>query len=434
MSSTSTTTIETIEKNKVKLTINVSPKEFQRGLQYAYNRNKGYIAIQGFRKGKAPRKIIERFYGKDIFYEEAVNHVLPGVYESAIDEHNIEPVYRPEINVKSMDEAEGAVLTAEVYVKPEVKIDGYHGLTYPITEIEPTEEDIQSRMQSEREKNSRTVTVDRPAEIGDILSINFTGYVDDEPFEGGEAEEYDLTLGTKTFIDTFEEQLVGHSAGDDVDVHVTFPADYGNEDLKGKPALFKVEVLEVQAKELPELDDEFAQDVSEFETLAELRDDITNKIRQEKEQQALTAKRTHLIQQLVEKAEMDIPEAMYTARVEEMTEELRYRLRQQGLDFEQYLSFSQMTLESLQETYKKPAKEEVEARLVLETIAKNEQFEVSDEEIRAHVEKIALPSQNADDILAELTEERKEALIQDLLNQKALDFVVDKAVAMEVMQ
>jgi len=431
--SSSASVFENIEKNKVKLTITISPEDFLKGLQFAYNRNKQHITIQGFRKGKAPRKIIERFYGKDIFYEEAVNHVLPDAYENAVEEHNIEPVYRPDINVESMDEATGAVLVAEVYVKPEVEIDGYHGLTYPIMETEPTEEDIQNRLQSEREKNARSVTVERPAEMGDIITINFKGYIDDEPFEGGEAEDYDLTLGTNTFIDTFEAQLVGHEVGDDVDVNVTFPDDYGKEEFQGKAALFKVEILEVQAREMPELNDEFAQDVSEFETLAEFRESLTNKIREEKENQASMAKRSNIVQQLIEKAVMDIPEAMYTARVEEMTEEMRFRLWQQGMELEQYLSFSQMTLTDLQKNYEKPAKEEVEARLVLEAIAKKEAFEASDEELREHIEKMAMPSQNVDEILSNLNEDRKENIIKDILNQKALDFVVDKAVAVEAV-
>jgi len=425
---------ENIEKNKVKLTITISPEDFLKGLQFAYNRNKQHITIQGFRKGKAPRKIIERFYGKDIFYEEAVNHVLPDAYEKAIDEHSLEPVYRPEIDVESMDEATGAVVTAEVYIKPDVEIDGYHGLTYPIMETEPTEEDIQNRLKREQEKNSRTVTVERKAEMGDVVTINFTGYIDGEPFEGGEAEDYDITLGTNTFIDTFEDQLVGHEAGDDVEINVTFPEDYGKEDVQGKPALFKVEVLEVQAKELPELNDEFAQDTSEFETLAELREDLVNKLREEKENQATMSKRSHIVKQLVEKAVVDIPGAMYTARVEEMTEEMRFRLWQQGMELEQYLSFTGTTLADLHKNYAPQAKDDVEARLVLEAIAKKEAFEITDEELREHIEKVSLPSQNVDEILNNLNDDRKENIIKDIQNQKALDFVVEKAVAIEPVE
>jgi len=425
--------VETVEKNKVKLTIEVSPDEFKKGLLYAYNRNKKDINIQGFRKGKAPRKIIEQYYGKEVFYEDALNHVLPDAYEKAIEENNIEPVYRPEIDVESMSETEGAIVYAEVYVKPDVEIDGYHGLTYPIIETEPTEDDIQNRLQSERERNSRTITVDRPAELGDVVSINFTGYVDDEPFEGGHAENYQITLGTKTFIDTFEDQIVGHSVGDDIDVNVTFPEEYGKEELQGKPALFKVEVLEIQAKELPELNDEFAQDVSEFESLEEFRADLREKIKKEKEEQALASKRATIMQQLVEKAEMDIPEAMYTARTEEMVQEMRFRLWQQGMELEQYMNYTGMTLDTLKENYLPMATEDVQARLVLGAVAKKENFEITDEEIVEHVKKIS-PNQEddyAEKFVSELTEDRRKNICEDLQNQKALDFVLEKAVALE---
>lgn len=433
MSSTVSSTVEQLEKNKVKLTIQISPEEFQKGLQYAYNSNKNEITIQGFRKGKAPRKVIERHYGKEVFYSEAVNHLLPDAYEKAVEDNSIEPVYRPEIDVESMDEATGAVFTAEVYVKPEVSIDEYYGLTYPIVDTEPSEEEIESHLKSEQEKNSRTVTVDRPSEIGDILSINFTGYIDDEPFEGGHAEDYGITLGSKTFIDTFEDQLVGCSVGDDVDVNVTFPEDYGKEELAGKPALFKVEILEIMAKELPEVNDEFAQDVSEFETLQEFKEDIINKIREEKEQFALDSKSANIVQQLIEKAEMEVPEVMYTARVEEMTTDLRYNLASNGLNLDQYLNISRMTLDDLHQKYEQPAKESVDSSLVLEAVAKKEQLEASDEELREHLEKILPPSSSIDDIIEKLSESRKKDIIQDILNQKALDFVLDKAVAIEEM-
>jgi trigger factor len=422
---------EKVEANKIKMTVKVEPAEFKRGLQFAYDRNKHRMNIQGFRKGKAPRKMIERLYGKDIFYDEALNHILPDIFEAAIEENNLEPVYRPEIDVESMDEAEGAVFLAEFFIKPEVEISDYYGLTYPIIETEPTEEEVEDYIQSEREKNSRTVTVDRPSEIGDIITINFTGYVDDEPFEGGHAEDYELTLGSKTFIDTFEEQLVGHVAGDDIDVNVTFPEDYGKEDLSGKPALFKVEVLEVQAKEMPEIDDNFAQDVSDFDTLEEYKQDIIKQLREENEKEALYAKRAAIVEKLVEKAVMDVPEVMYTARVEEMTTEMRYTLMRRGLDLERYLQFSGMTLEDMQEGYQKPAKEEVDGRLVLEAVAIKEGFEVSDEEFEEQIRKMTPDEEQAKKMLSDINKDYKKDVINNILTQKALDFVVDKAVGME---
>jgi len=422
---------EKIEANKIKMTVKVGPAEFKKGLQFAYNKNKNRMDIQGFRKGKAPRRMIERLYGKDIFYDEALNHVLPDVFEKAIKENNLEPVYRPEIDVESMNEAEGAVFLAEFFIKPEVEISDYYGLTYPIIETEPTEEDIENYIQSEREKNSRTITVDRPSEIGDIVTINFTGYVDDEAFEGGHAEDYELTLGSKTFIDTFEEQLVGHVAGDDADINVTFPEDYGKEDLKGKPALFKVEVLEVQAKEMPETDDNFAQDVSDFDTMEEYRQDINKQLREENEREALHTKRAAVLEKLVEKAVMDVPEVMYTARIEEMTREMRYNLMRRGLDLERYLQLSGMTLEDMQAGYQKPAKEEVDGRLVLEAVALKEGLEISDEEFEEQIKKMAPDEEQAENMLSNMNEDYKKDIINNLLTQKALDFVVDKSVGME---
>ena len=432
--STADNAVEVIEKNKVKLTFNITPEEFKKGLQFAYNRNKNRINVQGFRKGKAPRKIIERFYGSDIFYDEAINHVLPDAYENAIDEHNIEPVYKPEIDVESVDENDGAVLVAEIYVKPEVTLGEYKGLTYTKTDTEPTEEEIDGRLAAEQDKNARTVTVDRPAQMGDVVTINFTGYIDDEPFEGGHSKDYELTLGSKTFIDTFEEQLVGCSAGDDVDVNVNFPEEYGKEELQGKPALFKVEVLEVQEKELPALDDEFAQDVSEFETMQEFRDDLISKMREQKENMALAAKRTEVVNQLIKNAEMDIPDVMYKARVDEMTDELSRRLWQQGLGLEQYLNFSQSSVEDLQESYQEPAEEDVKSKLVLEAVAEKEQIEVSDDDIKTFMEKILLPNQNLEDLMKDLTDKRKKLISNEIAITKALDFVVDNAVGVEPVE
>ena len=432
MSASTATNVEQLEKNKIKLTFSVGPEKFLEGLKHAYNRNKNYIAVDGFRKGKAPRRVIERLYGKEVFYDEAINFVLPDAYEEAIDAHGIEPVYKPHVHVESVDEAEGAVFTAEVYVKPEVQVEGYHGLSYPKAETEPTEEDVQNYLQSEREKNARMVTVDRPAEMGDLVALNFDGSIDGVPFEGGKAEDFELTLGSKSFIGTFEDQLVGTSVGDDVDVNVTFPEDYHVEDLAGKPALFKVEILDVQAKEMPELNDEFAQDVSEFETLAEFRQDITETVRKNKEAAATQGKRMHVLQQLVDKAVMDVPEAMYTARIDEMVEDMRYQVGQRGLPLERYLEMLQMTEESLRESYQLAAKEEVEGRLVLEAVSKAEKLEVSDEEYREHVEKMAAQMhRNPEEIMENIHPERKKDFIQDILNQKALDFVVEKAVAVD---
>lgn len=424
--------LETIEKNKIRLTFEVGPDRFREGLLYAYHKNKGHVSIPGFRKGKAPRKVIERTYGKDFFYDDAVNHLLPDAYEKALDENAVTPVYKPSIRIEEANEDTGIKFIAEVYIKPEITVDGYYGLTYTKTETEPTDSDIQAKLQAEREKNARLISADRPSEMGDIVSINFTGYVDDEPFEGGNGENYDLTLGSHTFIDTFENQLTGHVPGDDVDVNVTFPEDYGHETLAGKLALFKVEILDVKKREYPDIDDEFAQDVSEFDTLAEYREDISSKIREEKIKRADMEKRSQVVAQLVQKTTMDVPEVMYRARAEEMLEDLKFRLSQQGMTLELYLQFTQMTEEKLLENYAKPAHEDVDATLVLEAVARQEALAVTDDEFNAHIEQMAGRNGfTAEKLLERITPDRRKEIEQDLLNQKALEFILEKAVAVE---
>jgi len=435
--SAANTVVERTEKNKVKLTFAVSPEEFKKGLQFAYNKNKNSISIQGFRKGKAPRNVIERYYGKEYFHDEAINHVLPDAYEQALEEQGLDPVYRPEIQVESVDESTGIVFIAEVYVKPEVTIDGYRGISYKKAEIDPTEEEIEKRLQQEMEKNARTITVDRPARNGDIATINFVGYLKHEngeltPFDGGEGNDYELALGSKTFIDNFEDQLVGHSVGDDVDVHVTFPEEYTKEEFSGKPALFKVEILEIQAKELPELNDEFAQDVSEFDTLAEYRQNILESMKDEKEQQSTIEKQNYIIGQLVKMAVMEVPEAMYTARIDEMIVDLIRRLDYQGIELRQYMLFNNLTEDTLRDSYKTMAKNEVDSSLVLEAIAKKENFEISRQELIEYVEINSKHlKEPAEKFIDSLSYRRKLDLEQDLLIQKALDFVEVNAVAVD---
>ncbi len=275
--------LEQLEKNKVKVKFTVTPERFREGLQYSYKKNKNSITLPGFRKGKAPRKLIERMYGKDVFHQDALDYVLPKAYEDACEELLLEPVYRPNISLDEADEDTGAVFTAEIIVKPEVSIDGYYGVTYNKFDKTVTDSDIQEKLQQEREKNARQVSVDRPAEMGDLLTIDFTGYIDGEPFENGEGKDYDLTLGSHKFIDTFEDQLVGHSVGDEVEVNVRFPDEYHQPEFSGKDAMFEVEILDIKAKEYPELDDEFAQDVSEFDTLAEYCEQLSELIAKKKD-------------------------------------------------------------------------------------------------------------------------------------------------------
>jgi len=425
-------TLETLEPAKLKFTVTISPEAFREGLQLAYNKNKGRFNVQGFRQGKAPRKMIEQMYGREVFYEDAMNELLPDAYESALDEHNIEPVYRPELEFGSTSETEGAVFYATVYIRPEVEVDGYYGLTYPKVDIEPTEDEILNVIAAEQEKNANQESVDRPAEMGDVVIINFKGYIDDVAFEGGEGFEHSLTLGSKNFIDTFEEQLVGHKPGDDVVVNVTFPEEYHSPDYAGKAAKFEVEVIDVRSKNLPELNDEFASNVSEFETLAEYREDVSKKIKASKENNLDNVMASSIVKQLVEKAKMDVPEAMYLARVDELLEDIAANMKRQGMDMEMYMRFTQSTPESIRESLRPRAEEEVKNILALEAVATKEAMTISDEEFIENIAKMTMQEKEEAAKLAEtIHPNRRKVLERSMLCEKALDFLKEKAIAVD---
>ena len=430
---TFTSEFEKVETNKIKLTINVSPESFRAGLQAAYSKNKHYFDLPGFRKGKAPRIMIEQMYGRDIFHEDAVSIVLPEAYEQALEQHEIEPAYKPEeITPGEMSEATGANFTVLVYIRPEATIDGYYGLTYPKMETEATESDIQEALRAEQEKNARQVSVDRPAELGDITTINFTGYQDGEPFEGGAGEDFDLKLGSNQFIPGFEDQLVGHVVGDDIKVEVTFPEEYGHETLAGKPAVFEVEILDVKANELPEINDEFAQDVSEFETLAEYREDLAKNITERKTNQLESNKRMHLLQQLAQMAEMDVPNAMYQARLDDSWESFKRQVEGHGMDVESYLRFSNLTEEAMRASWQAQAKFDVDSQLALEAVAVKENMTASDEEFKEHLGTMTgMEGDAIDKLVAEVTPARRKELERDIICKKALDFVAEKAIAVD---
>jgi len=424
---------EKLEPNKIKITIAISPESFREGLQAAYNKNKRYFDLPGFRKGKAPRKMIEQMYGRDIFHEDAVGIVLPDAYEQALDQHDLDPVYKPEeITPGEMSEATGAVFHAIVYVRPEVAIDGYYGLTYPKMETEATESDIQEALRAEQEKNARQVSVERPAQLGDTTTINFTGYQDGEAFEGGAGQDFDLKLGSNQFIPGFEEQLVGREVGDDVKVEVNFPEEYGHESLAGKPAVFEVEILDVKANELPEINDEFAQDVSEFESLAEYREDLAKKITERKISQLDTSKRMHLLQQLSQKAEMDVPEAMYKARIDDSWDSFKRQVESHGMDVESYLRFSNLTEETMRASWAGQAKFDVDSQLALEAVAAKEGMTASDDEVKEHLGVMTgLEGDALDTLVADVTTARRKDLVRDILCKKAMDFVTEKAIAVD---
>ena len=335
-----------MEKNKAKLTIEVSAEDLDKAMQNAYQKAKGRISIPGFRKGKAPRKMIEQMYGKGVFLEDAVNALIPEHYSKALAECELEIVSQPTIDITQAEPGKAFIFTAEVAVKPEVTLGDYKGVEVPKTEITVTDEDVEAELKKEQEKNSRTVTVeDRGAENGDITTIDFEGFVDGIAFEGGKGENHPLEIGSHSFIDTFEDQLVGHNAGDEVEVNVAFQEKFQAADLAGKPAVFKVKINEIKAKELPELNDEFASEVSEFDTLAEYKESLKNDLEKKKQDEAKRTKEDEAIQKIIDKSKMEIPEAMIETQCENMVNEFAQRLAQSGLSMEQYMQFSGMTID-----------------------------------------------------------------------------------------
>ncbi len=427
-------TVENLEKNKIKITFSISPEKFEEGIQKAYNKNKGRFDLPGFRKGKVPRKFIEMNYGKEIFFEDAINIVLPEAYDNAVKENNLDTVSRPEIGVTSVSAEEGAVITAEVYIKPEVTVNNYKGLTYKKFNETATDEEINAEINSAREKNSRIISIeeDREAQMGDIVVIDFEGFIYDKPFEGGKADNYELTLGSHTFIDNFEEQIVGKKIGDEFEVLVKFPNDYGKEDLQGANAKFKVFLHEIKFKELPELNDEFAQDVSEFDTLEEYKNDIIAKIESKKKEQSSSDKENQIIKALVENNPIDLPESMVESQVDSMINDFARRLQSQGMNLETYLKYTGMDENAFRESYKPMAEAQVKGRLCLEAIAKTENFAISDEEYEAEVERIASTYQmEKEKLLSVIQEKEKESLIEDLQIKKALDLVITSAKEVE---
>jgi trigger factor len=421
--------VEKLEKNMAKLTIEASAEEFEKALQKAYLKNKNKINIQGFRKGKAPRAIIEKMYGPSIFYEDAANEIIPESYEKAANESGLDIVSRPEIDVVQIEKGKPFIFTAQVAVKPEVTLGEYKGIEVEKKEIEVTEEEIMDKMNKEREQNARMITVDdRAVQDGDITVIDFEGFVDGEAFEGGKGENYSLTIGSHSFIDNFEEQLIGKSIGEEVEVNVTFPEEYHAKELAGKPALFKVTVKEIKVKELPELDDDFAQDVSEFDTLDEYKESIKNTIKESKEKEAKIAKENEVVDKIIENATMDIPEPMIDFQVNQMADEFAQRLQSQGLSVQQYFQFTGMDVNKFLESLKPQAVKRIQTRLVLEAVAKAENITASDEDLEKELNEMASIYQMEVEKLKEVIgDKEKEQMKQDIAVQKAVDFVTEQA-------
>ena len=421
--------VEKMEKNMAKLTIEVAAEDLEKAMQNAYQKAKGRISIPGFRKGKAPRKMIEQMYGKGVFLEDAVNALIPEHYSKALAECELEIVSQPTIDITQAEPGKAFIFTAEVATKPEVTLGDYKGVEVPKTEITVTDEDVDAEIKKEQEKNSRTINVeDRGAQLQDVVTIDFEGSVDGVPFDGGQATEYPLTLGSNTFIPGFEDQLVGAKVGDDVDVKVTFPEEYQAKELAGKEAIFKCAVKKIEAKELPELDDDFAKDVSEFDTLAEYKEHIKTNLVERKENEAKRAKEDAAVDKAIENAQMDIPEAMLLTQCRQMLDDFSRRMQSQGLSMDQYFQFTGMTADKMMEDMKPQALKRIQTRLVLEKVAEVENIQPTEEEVNEEISKMAEAYKMEADKLKELLGERElEQMKKDMAVQKAVTVIADAA-------
>ncbi|MBQ9767746.1 MAG: trigger factor [Lachnospiraceae bacterium] len=421
--------VEELGKSMVKLTIEVAADEFEKALETAYQKNKNKLSVQGFRKGKAPRSVIEKMYGVGVFYEDAANEAMPDAYEKAAVECGLDIVSRPEIDIVQIEKGKEFIFTATVAVKPEVTLGAYKGVEVDKVEVTVADEEIDAELARVREQNARILSVeDRPVADGDEAVIDFEGFVDGVPFAGGKGEDYKLVIGSHSFIDTFEEQLIGKNIGEEVEVNVTFPAEYHAEELAGKPAMFKVNIKGITAKELPELDDEFAVDVSEFDTLAEYKEDIKKNLLEKKEKEAKFAKEDAVVDKIIEAATMEIPDAMVDTQTRQMAEEYAQRLQMQGLNLEQYFKFTGMNANSFMENLKPQALKRIQCRLVLEAVVKAENIEVSDEEFDKELDTMAQSYRMEKEKLAELiSDKEKEQIKMDIAVQKAVDVVRDAA-------
>ena len=421
--------VEKLEKNMVKLTIEATAEEFEAATEKAYLKNRNRLTVQGFRKGKAPRKIIEKMYGKEIFYEDAANDIIPDAYEKAAEESELELVSQPDIDVVQIESGKPFIFTATVAVKPEVTLGEYKGIEVKKQDTTVTDDEVTAELERVRDQNSRLVAVeDRPVKDQDQTTIDFEGFVDGVPFEGGKATDYSLTIGSHSFIDNFEEQLIGKKIGEEVEVNVTFPEEYQAKELAGKAAMFKVVIKEIKEKELPELDDEFASDVSEFETLEEYKEDLKGKLLETKEKEAKRAKEDEVVDKIIENATMEIPEPMIDTQVRQMAEEFAQRLQQQGLSLEQYFQFTGMDSKKYIETLQPQAMKRIQSRLVLEAIVKAENITASDEELEKEIKDMAAMYQMEYEKLKDIVgDKEKEQMKMDIAVQKAVDLIAYEA-------
>ena len=421
--------VETLEKNLVKLTVEVPVEDVEKSIEKVYQKEKNKIQLPGFRKGKAPRKMIEKMYGADVFLVEAVNELVPGAYEEACKEVEKDIVSQPQIEYTQVEPGKSVIFVATVAVKPEVTLGEYKGLEVASEPVEVTEDEILAELKKEQDKNSTTITVeDRPVADGDVIELDFEGFIDGVAFEGGKAENFPLTIGSGSFIPGFEEQLIGTALGEEKEVNVNFPEEYHAKELAGKPAVFKCKVNSIKTKELPELDDEFASEVSDFETLEEYKADIRAKLTEQKEKAAKTAKEDALVEKAVEGATMDIPDLMIESQARSMVQDFAQRLQQQGLSMDQYMQYTGSTVEKMIEESKEQAKKRIESRLVLEAVAAAEGLTASEEDVEKEIEDLAKSyGMEVDQIKPYVTEDQKEQMRENIAVQKALDLMYEQS-------
>jgi trigger factor len=422
--------IEKMEKNVATIKIEVSSEDFKKAVAQAYQKNRGKFNIDGFRKGKAPQKIIENRYGKNVFYEDAIDLAFPEAYVEALKEHDIDAVSRPAMESIDAIGEEGLKMTVSVAVMPEVELGDYKGQEIETLSYEPTEEDVNDELAKMQDQNSRIVSSeDGEAKEGDTVTIDFEGFIDGIAFDGGKAEGHSLTLGSQTFIPGFEEQLVGTKKGDEIEVKVTFPEDYHADDFAGKEAVFKVAVNEVKVKEMPELDDEFAKDVSEFDTLDELKEDLKKKIKERKEKEAADSAKVKVVDGAVSSAKFEIPDQMIEEDMEKSLKDFEYQLKMQGIDMEDYFKYTNMDRNKLVEEVRADSQKKIERDLVLTKITEAESIEATEEEIAKEIEEqAAMYSMDVEKFKSTITEDQKEYFANSVKRKKTIDFLLDNAV------
>ena len=420
--------VENLENNMAKLTVEVDNAEFLKAIDVAYNKSKGRFNIPGFRKGRVPKDMIEKTYGPQVFFEEALNEILDKTYPDAAKESGLEIVSRPEIGVDQIGMDKNLIYTATVAVKPEVTLGEYKGVTVEKADTTVSAKEVNEKLKQELEKNARVIDVERAIKKDDIATIDFVGTVDGKEFEGGKGEDYPLTIGSGTFIPGFEDQLIGHSAGETVDVNVTFPEEYGAKDLAGKAALFKTTIKAVKEKQVPEADDEFASEVSEFDTLEEYKKDLKKSLKDLKEKSATTANENSVIAKVVENASVDIPKAMIESQLDNMVYDYQMRLQQQGIPMDQYLKITGQTVQQLREQMVPSAERNIKTSLVIEAVMKAENITVSDERIDEEFKKLAESyKMKYEDLMKNVTDSQKESMRKDLAFQETVDLLVSEA-------